>query len=165
MGAGKTSLGKRLAGQLNYFFLDLDEKIATDHKKTISELFELKGEKEFRNLEKIALRQTIELENTIISCGGGTPCFHRNMDWINETGCTVYLKYPAATLAHRLLHAKVKRPLLDKVSARELEGFLREMIKARETYYSEAKMVVEPLKLKANVVTEIIERLQKINAL
>ena len=80
MGCGKTILGKALASQVNYPFLDLDKKIEEYENKSIRKIFELKGELYFRQIERKVL---LELINSsipkIISLGGGAPCYFRNM--------------------------------------------------------------------------------------
>ena len=83
MGAGKTTYGKRLARDINYNFIDLDQKIEAEQGKTISEIFAEKGEDGFRQIEREAMIQTFGLENTIVATGGGTPCFFDNMQLLN----------------------------------------------------------------------------------
>lgn len=93
MGAGKTTLGKRLARQAALPFIDLDVYIETNSGKSISALFAAIGETAFRALEREALERltaTHEAQSAIISCGGGTPCFNDNMAWMNDHGTTIY---------------------------------------------------------------------------
>src|SRR5690554_5346297 len=92
MGSGKTTLGKKLATSLSLSFVDLDLYIESKYFKTIAQLFEEKGEDEFRVIEKNSLREVCEFENVVISTGGGTPCFFDNMQLMNEKGNTIYLK-------------------------------------------------------------------------
>src|SRR4030095_14447942 len=91
MGAGKTTTGKKLASLLGYTFIDLDGRIEKETGLTVVELFQ-SGEYKFREIESMVLTNTGELQNTIISCGGGTPCFNDNLSWMNSHGISVYIK-------------------------------------------------------------------------
>lgn len=66
------------------------------------------------------------MKDTVISCGGGTPCFGDNMADMNKHGITVYLKMEAEALKHRLTHPKKKRPLLMNVSEENLLTVIKE---------------------------------------
>ena len=92
MGAGKTTIGKALSKELGIIFYDLDWYIESRMRKTVSEIFAERGEEGFRQIEYNMLHEVAEFENVIISCGGGTPCFFDNMDYMNGQGETVYLK-------------------------------------------------------------------------
>ena len=91
MGAGKTTLGKAFARELNIPFIDLDWYIEERFHKSIRELFIERGEASFRELERTMLHEVAEFENVIISTGGGTPCFFDNMEYMNDNGQTVFL--------------------------------------------------------------------------
>lgn len=82
MGAGKTTLGKAFARQMNIPFVDLDWYIEERFHKTVGELFTERGETGFRELERNMLHEVAEFENVVISTGGGAPCFFDNMDFI-----------------------------------------------------------------------------------
>ena len=123
MGSGKSSTGKLLASQLDYNFIDLDKFIEKEYKMTIPEIFSSKGEKEFRAMEHNCLKKVVEKENTVVACGGGTPCYYGNMELMNNNGTTVYLKMSVDTLVNRLLHAKDKRPLILNKTEKELKEF------------------------------------------
>ena len=92
MGSGKTTVGKALAQDLNLTFYDLDWYIESRMHKTVPQIFAEKGEEGFRKIEHNMLHEVAEFEDVIISCGGGTPCFFDNMDYMNGQGDTVYLK-------------------------------------------------------------------------
>ena len=84
MGAGKTTVGKVLAGLLNLSFIDLDYYIERRYHKTVSQLFAEKGEEVFRSIERNMLHEVADFENVLVSVGGGTPCFFENMEVMNE---------------------------------------------------------------------------------
>ena len=90
-GSGKSSWGKKLANALQYSFVDLDKLIEQREELSIEEIFNEKGEEYFRNLEQKYLLETVVMNHVVISCGGGTPCYHNNMDLINANGISFYL--------------------------------------------------------------------------
>ena len=86
MGAGKTTIGKALSKELGATFYDLDWYIESRMRKTVAQIFAERGEEGFRKMEYNMLHEVAEFENVIISCGGGTPCFFDNMDYLNQQG-------------------------------------------------------------------------------
>lgn len=138
MGSGKTTIGKKLAKKLGYRFIDLDKAIEKKYKSSISLLFDKYGEETFRLLEKKELEKTKNISNYVISTGGGTPCFFENMKFMNFYGKTLYIKISPRGLKHRLINAKKRRPLIEKLSEEELEIFITKQLKQREEYYSQA---------------------------
>lgn len=143
MGAGKTTVGKALAKELNLTFYDLDWYIENRRRKTVSEIFAEQGEAAFRKIEHNMLHEVAEFEDVIISCGGGTPCFFDNIDYMNEQGQVVYLKASPEVLYKHLMMGKGDRPLLKGKSEEELISFIREQLEKREPYYSKARYTVD----------------------
>ena len=143
MGAGKTTVGKALAKELGIIFYDLDWYIENRMRKSIAQIFEERGEEGFRKIEYNMLHEVAEFENVIISCGGGTPCFFDNMDYLNQQGDVVYLKANPDTLHKHLLMAKVERPLLKGKSTEELIAYITEHLKEREPFYSKARYTLD----------------------
>lgn len=92
MGAGKTTLGKALSQSLGLAFYDLDWYIESRMHRTVKQIFDERGEEGFRQIEHNMLHEVAEFENVVIACGGGTPCFFDNMEYLNGQGETVYLK-------------------------------------------------------------------------
>ena len=143
MGAGKTTVGKALSKELGIIFYDLDWYIESRMRKSVSEIFAERGEEGFRKIEYNMLHEVAEFENVIISCGGGTPCFFDNMDYLNQQGQVVYLKASPEVLYKHLQMAKVERPLLKGKSSEELIAFIREQLDKREPFYSKAKYTLD----------------------
>ncbi len=141
MGSGKSHIGKLLAQKLNYRFLDLDDAIEKSENKSIAEIFETKGEIEFRKLEALQLRKTAETTDTVIACGGGTPCFYDNMQWIIDNGFSVFLNPPIDCLLDRLSSETAQRPLLKGKSTSEISLTLEELLAKRKEYYTQADLV------------------------
>lgn len=142
MGAGKTTVGKALAREMGLDFYDLDWYIEDRFHKKIPEIFAESGEAGFREIEKKMLHEAAEFENVIISCGGGTPCFFDNIDYMNEQGETIYLNASPATLKEHLLMGKSQRPLIQGKTPEELEAYIHESLQARLPYYTKAKHTV-----------------------
>ncbi len=139
MGSGKTTIGKQLASRLGYSFVDMDAYIEEKQFKTVSQIFAEKGEHEFRQLEQKCLHEVAEFNNTIISTGGGAPCFFDNMEYMNNRGLTIYLKLTAAQLAERLeLIGVSKRPLLANCTGEDLRTFIADGLSVREPFYAKA---------------------------
>lgn len=139
MGSGKTTVGKALSKDTGMMFYDLDWYIESRMRKTISELFAEKGEEGFRKVEYNMLHEVAEFEDVIISCGGGTPCFFDNMDYLNQKGDVVYLKATPETLYKHLQMARVERPLLKGKSQEELIDYITTHLQEREPYYQQAR--------------------------
>jgi len=143
MGAGKTTIGKALAKELNVQFYDLDWYITSRMRKTVAQIFEERGEEGFREIEKNMLHEVAEFEDVIISCGGGTPCFFDNIDYMNQQAPVVYLKVEPETLYMHLKMSKNDRPLLRGKSQEELITFIREQLKVREPFYTKARYTLD----------------------
>ena len=143
MGAGKTTVGKALAKELGIPFYDLDWYIENRRRKTVSEIFAEVGEEGFRQIEHNMLHEVAEFEDVIISCGGGTPCFFDNIDYMKEQGQVVYLKADPEVLYKHLQMARVERPLLKGKSHEELLAFIKEQLEKREPFYTKARYTLD----------------------
>lgn len=141
MGAGKTTLGKVLAESLGLPFYDLDWYIESRMMKTVPQLFAERGEDGFRKVEHNMLHEVAEFEDVVISCGGGTPCFYDNMEYMNAQGDTVYLKASPEVLYAHLQMGKVERPLLKNKTREEMQAFIKEQLAEREKYYTKARHI------------------------
>ena len=124
MGSGKSHVGSRLAKALSFSWLDLDDLIIERNQMSVAQIFTNCGENFFRKEEQAALHTTAYLEKHIISCGGGTPCFFDNMNWINRNGLSVFIDPSISILVQRLLPGREKRPLIRNKSTEELEDFI-----------------------------------------
>ncbi|MBC7485584.1 MAG: shikimate kinase [Cytophagaceae bacterium] len=142
-GSGKTTLGKQLAKQIQYVFSDLDEAIVKAQHSSIEEIFLNEGEATFRMYESQRLKAYNKEENIIVSTGGGAPCFHHNMEWMNETGISIFLNPPLTELAKRLNASdNSHRPMLKGKSENGLLSFLETKFKERSPFYSQSKITI-----------------------
>ena len=143
MGAGKTTVGKALAKETGLQFYDLDWYIEGRMRKTVPQIFAERGEDGFRLVERNLLHEAAEFEDVVLSCGGGTPCFFDNIDYMTSQGDTVYLKADPDVLYAHLRMGKVRRPLLENKTPDEMKAFIREQLARREEYYLKAKHVLD----------------------
>lgn len=154
MGCGKSTIGKKLASLLGWSFVDLDTKIEEETGKTIPELFNQFGEEHFRKIEAGSLQSLITSKNTVISTGGGTPCFGDNMDLMLETGLTIYLKLTPAQLKNRLSGAHRERPLIREIGDADLLGYIEGKLAEREGWYNRAEIIIDGFDInKADLLT------------
>lgn len=138
MGTGKTTLGRALALNLDVSFCDLDQYIEQRYMKSIRQIFSEKGEDEFRRIEAGLLREVGEFEDVIVSCGGSTPLFHDNMDYMKMQGDTVWLDSSESVLFRRLKVARSMRPLIASKNDEELLEYIRQECVRRNPYYAQA---------------------------
>jgi shikimate kinase len=143
MGSGKSTAGRKLASQLNWSFIDLDEKIQKMEGMKIPDIFSLKGEPYFRKLEAKALQELKSVKETVISTGGGTPCFADNMDFMMSSGLTVYIRMTPLNLKKRLEGSVEGRPLLKEVDMKDLQEYITSKLAEREKWYSRAEIVID----------------------
>jgi shikimate kinase len=155
MGSGKSYSGKRLAEAFNLSFVDLDDYIEAKEGRTIREIFEKEGEAYFRKVESSSLKEMKDQQLTIISTGGGTPCFFDNMDWMNENGVTVFLETPSQLLAQRLLNAMENRPLLKGFSKEKLIDFIEKKLEERNPFYHQTQILYEQKEEGQNVAKDL----------
>lgn len=161
MGSGKTTLGQKLAELMDVAFIDLDNKIESAEEKSVSEIFRDRGEEYFRTIESEALRKTARIRNAVIATGGGAPCFHHNMKWMNENGITVYLKAEPGELYHRLLKERETRPLVAHLGDVALFDFIMSSLAHREPYYARAAIKMSLKTVTAGAVLSRIKGLGK----
>ena len=143
MGSGKTTVGKALAKEIGLPFYDLDWYIESRMRKKVSQIFADQGEEGFRRIERNMLHEVAEFEDVVVSCGGGTPCFFDNMDYLNQQAQVVYLKADPEVLHKHLLMGKGDRPLLKGKAPDELIQFIREQLEKREPFYTKARYTLD----------------------
>lgn len=142
MGSGKSHWGKLWATAGHWPFYDLDAMIEADVQKSIEQIFEQDGEPYFRMKETVALHSTLAFEKAIISCGGGTACFHDNMDWMNHHGMTVYLSASPQMLLDNIMKEGNNRPLLKKINPAELLFFIQQKLEERLPFYHRSTLTL-----------------------
>ena len=143
MGSGKTHWGHRLGAKLNLPFYDLDTVITEHEKKSVAEIFADKGEEYFRYQEKDTLENiTTEQESFILSCGGGTPCFFNNIEFMKKNGKVIWLNTSIDMLTQRLRKERMSRPLISEVDDEDLRRYIIRKLSERRMYYQQADVTV-----------------------
>jgi shikimate kinase len=150
MGSGKSHWGRLLSEKLNIPFFDLDEQVVLKEGKAIPEIFGDQGEEHFRLLEKEMLHIiTGRYDTFVMACGGGTPCYFNNIEFMHQAGTTVWINAPLDTLFHRLVSEKEKRPLIKDLTDDQLKNYIQKKFADRKIYYEQADVTVdeEPVQL------------------
>ncbi len=161
MGAGKSTLGKKLAKAIGYQFVDSDKEISNQQGVTISVLFDTKGEAYFRQLEKEFIEQLDSNENYIVATGGGLPIYNDLMNTLNEKGITLYLRVKPSTLLLRLKEGQKKRPLIANLNEEQLHAFISEKLLERESTYIKAQLIVDEPDQKIEQLIHLLHLHQK----
>lgn len=143
MGSGKTHWGRLLSSKLKLPFRDLDSLIVEKEQRSVSDIFAAEGEEYFRYKEMEVLEELVgEEENFILSCGGGTPCFFNNIEFMKKSGKVVWLNTSVEVLKERLLKERMSRPLIREVDDEELKRFIIRKLSERKMYYEQADVMV-----------------------
>ena len=161
MASGKTTLGKAYAKACGLSFIDLDWYIEERMHSSIRDIFAMRGEDGFRQIERNMLLEVSEFENVVVACGGGTPCFFDNMEIMNSRGITVFLDASQDVLFCRLKQAAANRPLVAGKSDDELRQTIAEGLERRMPFYSKAVIKLDGSRLESRVqIEETVEILR-----
>ncbi len=159
MGAGKTSVGRLLAKEMGYDFVDTDNMIEQAHHQTIGEIFATKGEEYFRELETNTIKDMVNnLEHTIVSTGGGLPLKDINQSLLQQLGVVIYLYSTKETTLERVAKDGT-RPIL---AGEDVEKKIENLLSKREPIYEK----VANIKVKTDhrsfddIISEICESLK-----
>jgi shikimate kinase len=141
MGSGKSTVASLLHQRNRLPLFDLDTIIETRANRSITDIFQSKGEIFFRKLEHETLKEILAAQNAfILSLGGGTPCYANNHELLKAAGLDwIYLKASPQTLIGRLSSGSENRPLLAGKTAEELESFIAQHLFERSFFYNQAK--------------------------
>ena len=143
MGSGKTHWGRQLSAKLGLPFYDLDSVIVEREHRTVADIFEESGEEYFRYQEKEMLEGiVVEKESFILSCGGGTPCFFNNIEFMKKSGKVIWLNTSVDILKQRLIKERQTRPLISEVNDEELRRYIVKKLSERRMYYQQADVTV-----------------------
>lgn len=138
MGAGKSTIGRRVARELNRPFVDTDELIMAAH-GAIAEIFAREGAQAFRRYEREAVGAALAGEPAVVALGGGALTHEPTRALVAGNARRIYLYAPAAVLAQRLRRSRTVRPVL---GGEPTAALVRELLAAREPAYREAEITV-----------------------
>lgn len=159
MGCGKSHVGRLLAAKMGFQFVDADNVIENTEGAKIAQIFVAKGESYFRKIESEILRGFQKWDNMVVATGGGAPCFHNSMAWMNENGITVYLKASPELLLSRLKSEADHRPILGGRTDDDLLHFIEQKLEERNPFYTKATITIEQESDGDHIVTDIINAL------
>lgn len=155
--SGKTTLGRQLAKLLNYQFFDTDKAIELKYHTSISTFFSHYGEQAFRIIEKQILLSTKELDNVVVSTGGGTPCNDANIQFILDSGTAIYLQMSVDEIMQRIATTRRSRPLLKDKTHDEVRQYITAQMKQRLPYYTQAGITIPAFNATAEQLLEQIK--------
>ena len=157
MGSGKTHWGSLLSQKLSLPFFDLDEQVASHAGKSIPEIFAAEGEENFRMMEKEVLHIITESHDSfVMACGGGSPCYFNNIEYMNREGTTVWINTPLEVLFERLVKEKEQRPLIRELGDVQLKNFITRKYADRRIYYEQADITMDEEPLQLDKLIEVI---------
>jgi len=152
---GKTTIAKKVSKQLQWKCLDLDIFISEITYKTPGQWIKEQGEEAFRKIESDTLQQLVFNENTIVSVGGGTPCFYNNLDWMQQHGTCIYIDLSVKALLNRVAAKGVEtRPLLG--NEQEALQKLTDLFEIRRPFYEQINWKESGLNLDVKLLAEKI---------
>lgn len=162
MGVGKTTVGKKLAKKLGYYFIDSDHEIEDREHLSIPEIFSQKGEKYFREVEARIISEIISRdEEIVLSLGGGAFVNEETRRILKEKTLTIWLDAPIDEILRRVGN-KTNRPLLNQKNRREV---LENLALKRFPIYREAELKFETYKIGHDILTnKIIKKINEINS-
>lgn len=155
-GSGKSTVGQELAQLLNLPFYDLDYLIERHTGRTPAKWIEEDGEEDFRKQEHIILIEWNPI-NGLLACGGGTPCFYKQEEWMNQQGITFWLNPSIDLLLSQLAQSAENRPLLKSVN----RSAVQDLMEQRQHHFAQARFTLEwveetaPKKLAQRMVNEM----------
>lgn len=139
MATGKTAVSEALARISDFELVDTDKVIVENAGMSISDIFAKFGEEEFRKMEHTVICDVSELDNTIISTGGGVPLNKDNMQVLRKNGIIVNLYADFQVIAERLGDARAGRPLLKDSGIEEIQ----QRFETRLPFYEDCDIKIE----------------------
>lgn len=158
MGSGKTTIGRRLSERLSLDFFDSDHEIVNTTGVSIDHIFDVEGEKGFRNRESDVLKKLCSMPNIVLATGGGAVILKENRELMKKASSIIYLSSSVDQILRRTAKSKT-RPLLEKSNNRRKT--ITDIVEARDPLYREvSSLIIDTNGKKLNeVIDEIIEAL------
>ena len=160
MGSGKSTIGALLSKKMNMKFIDLDQKIETIEKQTISQIFKLKGEKYFRAIEVKTILSLLDSKEKelVLSLGGGSILDEKVRMNVKNNSLSFWLNWKPSTIIKRIRKSS-KRPIIQGLSDKEIEKIMLD----RNTYYASSDFRIDCDNHKKNQIVDKIVLILKKN--
>ena len=158
MGTGKTSVGRLLAEEKGWNFVDLDELIELKEQRRIVDIFAKDGEPYFRKIEKKTLKEASTQKNFVVACGGGVVLDKDNIKVMKKTGFLICLTATSEEILKRV-STSTHRPILNVAKPRKRIELL---LKMRQPYYMQADKMIDTLGLSIKQVAAKVSKILKI---
>lgn len=139
--SGKTTFGKKLAKKLGYNWCDLDEQLEDKYQKSIDMIVAEEGENSFRQKERIVLHESLHIAKTVISTGGGCPCFFDNILVMKQNAWVIFLNTDLTRITNRIMRSQNKRFMFENCTKRELLNKIQVLYSERKKYYTQAHRI------------------------
>ena len=160
MGVGKTRIGKKISQIMNVPFIDIDQEIENNEKKSISKIFKANGESYFRKLETNFIHSFNYSKKVVVSCGGGLSCHSNNMDTILKKSNSLYLYKDFETLILKLEKEKKSRPVINLLDQEEFYKKNKALYQERIAFYNKSTFHLKIDSFwKENFMTDIYTKL------
>ncbi len=158
---GKTTIGRRLAKKLGWRFIDTDAFIEERYHCTVATMVESCGIDKFRKREKVTLIEVAQVEQCVVSTGGGMAIYSDNLKRMKERGLVVFLKASIEVLTERLFMVQESRPLVSGLDNEGIRSYVTSTLPLRMPYYEEADVTIDAEQLTSEedeerIVNEII---------
>lgn len=158
MGSGKSTTGRLLAEQLEWPFFDLDDEIEEKTGRSIPDIFKSEGEEVFRQIEHDSLWELVALYSKgVVATGGGTACFHDNLELMKQHGKVVFIDVPETLLFDRLKSKIFTRPVLAQMDDKQLMEFIAKHLRERKPFYTQAHYTVRGDQPDESLLQELME--------
>lgn len=163
MASGKSLIGRKLSDIFDMSFIDFDQFIETKENMLITDIFNKKGEIYFRKIESLYLSEVLNTnKNSIISLGGGTPCYGNNMEIIKNQldSVSIYLQVSVSELTERLLSDKEQRPLIKHIETEnDMNEYVGKHLFERMNFYNQADVQINGNQSPKDILEAIILKL------
>lgn len=156
-GSGKSFWAKQISAYFNFPYVDLDAKISHAYGKSINELFQENGEEAFRKIEQQELQNIcFQSPLQIIACGGGTPIFEDNLEWMKRFGLVIFINPSKASIIQRI-YSKSHRPQFLNKSIQDIDRIYEELLVKRLPIYQQAHHTVSEEQLTIEFLIKLIQ--------